>query len=173
MCTHHALVFNDLDDFEEYYVFCWRHLNLGVPDIFSQFSELMFEVITDCTDHQGDVPSLLHWRSSIWCCNTSFLVAFITWLCFPGVQMVKNLSVAQETWVWSLGGEDPLEKGTATHCSILAWRIHGQRSLQVHDWVTSTFTLHFRRFVKWFLSDFSTVNSLFSHFVLCVLETNY
>ena len=29
----------------------------------------------------------------------------------------------------SLGGEDPLEKGTATHASILAWRIHGQRSL--------------------------------------------
>ena len=28
-----------------------------------------------------------------------------------------------ETWVWSLGWEDPLEKGTATHCSILAWRI--------------------------------------------------
>ena len=29
----------------------------------------------------------------------------------------------QETWVWSLGGEDPLEKGMATHSSILAWRI--------------------------------------------------
>ena len=29
----------------------------------------------------------------------------------------------QETWVWSLGGEDPLEEGTATHSSILAWRI--------------------------------------------------
>ena len=29
----------------------------------------------------------------------------------------------QETWVWSLGWEDPLEKGTATHSSILAWRI--------------------------------------------------
>ena len=29
----------------------------------------------------------------------------------------------QETWVWSLGWEDPLEKGMATHSSILAWRI--------------------------------------------------
>ena len=35
----------------------------------------------------------------------------------------------RETWVWSLGWEDPLEKGMATHSSILAWRIPGQRSL--------------------------------------------
>ena len=38
-------------------------------------------------------------------------------------QMVKNLPAVQETWVWFLGGEDPLEKGMATHSSILAWRI--------------------------------------------------
>ena len=37
--------------------------------------------------------------------------------------MVKNLPAMQETWVHSLGGEDPLEKGMATHSSILAWRI--------------------------------------------------
>ena len=43
--------------------------------------------------------------------------------------MVKNPPVMQETWVQSLGWEDPLEEGTATHCSILVWRIHGQRSL--------------------------------------------
>ena len=36
------------------------------------------------------------------------------------VQMVKNLSAMQETWVRSLGGEDFLEKGVATHSSILA-----------------------------------------------------
>ena len=39
------------------------------------------------------------------------------------VQMVKNLLAMQETWVRSLGQEDPLEKGMATHPSILAWRI--------------------------------------------------
>ena len=39
------------------------------------------------------------------------------------VQLVKNLPAMQETWVRSLGWEDPLEKGTATHSSILAWRI--------------------------------------------------
>ena len=36
---------------------------------------------------------------------------------------VKNLPAVQETWVWSLGWEDPLEKGMATHSSVLAWRI--------------------------------------------------
>ena len=40
-----------------------------------------------------------------------------------GAQMVKNLPAVQEAWVWSLGGEDALEKGMATHSSILAWRI--------------------------------------------------
>ena len=38
-------------------------------------------------------------------------------------QMVKNLPAVQETWVQSLGWEDPLEKEMATHSSILAWRI--------------------------------------------------
>ena len=38
-------------------------------------------------------------------------------------QMVKNLPAIQETWVQSLGWEDPLEKGMATHSSTLAWRI--------------------------------------------------
>ena len=38
-------------------------------------------------------------------------------------QMVKHLPIMQETLVWSLGQEDPLEKEMATHCSTLAWRI--------------------------------------------------
>ena len=37
--------------------------------------------------------------------------------------MVKNLPTMQETWVRSLGQEDPLEEGTATHSSVLAWKI--------------------------------------------------
>ena len=37
--------------------------------------------------------------------------------------MVKNLPAMRETWVQFLGWEDPLEKGMATHSSILAWRI--------------------------------------------------
>ena len=56
----------------------------------------------------------------------------------------------QETWVWSLGQEDPLEKGMATHSSILAWRIPwteepgGLQSMGLqrvgHDWATFIFT---------------------------------
>ena len=38
-------------------------------------------------------------------------------------QLVKNLPAMWETWVQSLGWEDPLEKGQGTHFSILAWRI--------------------------------------------------
>jgi len=38
-------------------------------------------------------------------------------------QLVKNLPAMQENWVRFLGWEDPLEKGMATHSSILAWRI--------------------------------------------------
>ena len=42
---------------------------------------------------------------------------------FPGAHMVKNPPAVQETWVLSLGQEDPLEEGMATHSSILAWKI--------------------------------------------------
>ena len=38
-------------------------------------------------------------------------------------QLVKNLPARRETWVQSLGGEDPLEKEKVTHSNILAWRI--------------------------------------------------
>ena len=37
--------------------------------------------------------------------------------------MVRNLPAMQESWVQSLGQEDPLEKGMTTHSSIIAWRI--------------------------------------------------
>ena len=50
------------------------------------------------------------------CENSLFRASFVA-------QLVKNLPVMQETWVWSLGWEDSLEKGNATHSSILAWRI--------------------------------------------------
>ena len=57
----------------------------------------------------------------------------------PVAQMVKNLPAMQETWVQSLGQEDPLEKGMATHSNILAWRIpgteepHGLPSIKLKD----------------------------------------
>ena len=52
----------------------------------------------------------------------SFLLNFILFRAFLVAQLVKNPPAMQETWVWSLGWEHPLEKGIAT-LSILAWRI--------------------------------------------------
>ena len=42
---------------------------------------------------------------------------------FPGGSVVKNPPAQQEAWIWSLGLEEPLEKETATHSSIVAWTI--------------------------------------------------
>ena len=52
-------------------------------------------------------------------------VWFNSWwfLGFPGASVVRNPSVMQKTWVWSLGQEDAQEKGMATHSSTLAWRL--------------------------------------------------
>ena len=69
------------------------------------------------------------------CCTDASLVA----------QLVKNPPATRETWIQSLGWEDPLEEGMTTHSSILAWRIPMDRgawwlqsmgSQRVgHDWV--------------------------------------
>ena len=65
-------------------------------------------------------------------------------------QMVKNMPATREIQVWSLGGEDPLEKQMVTHSRILAWKIPQTEEpyeLQFmglqragHDWGTNTFT---------------------------------
>ena len=65
-----------------------------------------------------------------------------------GAQTVKNLPAMQNTRVQSLGQEDPLEKGMATHSSVLAWtipwteepgRLQSMGSQRVgHDWVANT-----------------------------------
>ena len=49
------------------------------------------------------------------------------------VVQLKNLPTVPETWVQSLGGEDPLEKGMATHSSILDWRIPWTEEMQELD----------------------------------------
>ena len=57
-----------------------------------------------------------HWNP-IWFLGSDFGGAYLV------TQMVKEPPVMRETWVWSLGREDPLEEGMATHFSIVAWRI--------------------------------------------------
>ena len=89
----------------------------------------------------GSIPSFflelfLHWYPVAYWAPTN-LVA----------QTVKHLPTRQEIWVWSLGGEDPLEKQMATHSSTLAWKIPwteesgrlqsmGLQRVE-HDWATS------------------------------------
>ena len=70
-------------------------------------------------------------------------------------QLVKNPPAMQKTWVWSLGWEDTLEKETATHSSILAWRIPctaqsmgSQRAGR--DWATFIFSFILTS-VRWYL----------------------
>ena len=81
-------------------------------------------------------------RTAMWT-NRACLVA----------QEVKKLPAVHETWVQSLGQEDTLEKGIATHSSILAWRIpwteepgrlQSMESQRVgHDWATNKWTYNF------------------------------
>ena len=74
------------------------------------------------------------------------------------VQLVKNPPAMWETWVWSLGWEDPLEKGKAL--SILAlripWTVQSMGSQRVgHNWVTFTFTrMHITRLVLIFTHSY-------------------
>ena len=90
--------------------------------------------------------------SILWC-----LAFFMVQLSYPWAslvaQMVKNLPAVRETWGPPLGWEDPLEKGTATHSSNLAWKIpwtekpgmlQSMGSERVgHDWVTFIFTFSY------------------------------
>ena len=64
---------------------------------------------------------------------------------FLGSSVVKNLSEMWEAWVQSLGWEDPLEKGMATHSIILAWRIP-------------------RLYVPWYCKELNMTERLSIHF---------
>ena len=73
------------------------------------------------------IHMLLRYIYVVWCISTLFNIYLNRKLWVSQVaQCVKNLPVMQETQgirVWSLGQEDPLEEGMATHFNILAWRI--------------------------------------------------
>ena len=86
------------------------------------------------------------------CTYTSQGASLVAWT-------VKNLPTMQETWIRFLGWGHPLEKGMATHSSILAWRIPwteepgGLQSMGLqrvgHDWVTNTFTCQPELLLTW------------------------
>ena len=81
------------------------------------------------------------------CTPLTYTVLYANYGASRVAQTVKDLPVIQETWVWSLVWQDPLEKGMATHSSILAWKIRwteepgGIQSMGSprvrHDWVTN------------------------------------
>ena len=142
--------------------FCYRHQNLSSV-YFLQYhmghslnvcwAELHVIDVTipsfiDSVKHVGWLPRFL---SCVRGCGTQSLFS----RCFQSrstkllslvAQMVKNLPAVWETQVWSLGQEAPLEKGIATHSSILAWRIPwtvepgGLQSMRLqrvgHSWAT-------------------------------------
>ena len=87
-----------------------------------------------------------------WIKLTDITVLSLTQLASLVAQMVRQLCEIQEPWVQSLGQEDALEKGMATHSSIPVWRIPwteepgrlqfiGLQRLK-YDWANNTFTFH-------------------------------
>ena len=97
---------------------------------------------------------MLMWARDTFLMLFTFLILCQVFLLFPRASLVaqrlKCLPAMRETWVWSLGQEDPLEKEMATRSSILAWRIpwmeepgglQSTGSQRVgHDWATSFFS---------------------------------
>ena len=81
------------------------------------------------------------------CCFFSISLS-ATWAS-PVAHMVKNLPAVQETRVQPLGQEDPLEKGMATHFSILAWRIPWTEQFGRLQFMESTFTLSVTYVYSW------------------------
>ena len=69
-------------------------------------------------------------------------------------QMVKHPLAMQETWLWSLGWDNPLEESMATHSSILAWRISMDRGAR---WAT----------VHWVTKSLMWLSTVYSIFVKC------
>ena len=95
--------------------------------------------------------------------------------CSPVAQMVKNLHAVWETRVWHLDQEDPLEKGTTTHSSILTWRIpwtenpDGLQSMksQSQTWL-SELHIHFLILIIWL--QHHLINETDRKLFMCVWE---
>ena len=94
--------------------------NLGISG-FLTLTSLWAEWVTYCIPLQGSPYFTVQGSLAL---NYSIIKNW--WhikLGFPSDSVIKKPPVKQETWVWSLGWEDPLEKEMATYSSILAWEI--------------------------------------------------
>ena len=85
------------------------------------FNTILFSTCLAQLTHSFCPESL--WAFPIPTCCDLFLLKMRKSTFFFLIYMAKNLPAMQETQVWSLGWEDPLEEGMATHSSILVWRI--------------------------------------------------
>ena len=103
----HLIFFNGMKEWgREGWQGVWQvRSNMNVCCMFSEFQHFK---------HQSTVIS-------VFCIMSQYSPTYL--LCIHMAQSWKNLLAMQETWVQSLGWEDPLEKGMATHSSILAWWI--------------------------------------------------
>ena len=96
--------------------------------LFTYLFTLTIGLLLITTSHQNLIPwikeelSKTQWLCS---CHVNWADLSLGLNSTLVAQLVKNPPAMWETWVWSLGWEDPLEKGKATHSSILAWRIRG------------------------------------------------
>ena len=115
-------------------------------------------------NHSSSLYLRLSWSAafhpSLWLHSNTGTNACIEAYSCQASKIVKNLPAMWKTQIWSLGQEDPLEKGMATHSSILAWRIPwteepgGQQSMGLqrgrHNLETNTFTFHcMKSLEKW------------------------
>ena len=91
----------------------WHRIwSMGAPNCWQRMSEWIQQV----SSNLSRVPV-----SNTFTGNLSHVMNLLG--SFPGGSVVKNPPAMQETWVWSLGWEDPLEKEMATHSNILAWKL--------------------------------------------------
>ena len=113
---------------------CWKEEQFQVHLIWSEFYSLMWINLYTEKDHLWHSLTNILFKKSTVVVKESWLLRPICPVWKPAVhiskryaslvaQTVKRLPTVRETWVPSLGQEDPLEKGMATHSSTLAWKI--------------------------------------------------
>ena len=100
----------------------------------------------------------------VWCYLSIIVLCYLASLV---TQLVKNPPAMWETWVQSLGWEDPLGKGKASHSSILAWRVpQGCKELDMTERLSLSSVHQFHlnlSFESWPLSRPRRINSAFTH----------
>ena len=99
----------------------------------AQLGNLCIKIVKDVVRKRLQELPLLSKNTHGLCFLLKIFLYFPNYMWWIVTLMVKNLPAEWETQVWSLGREDPLEKGVPTHSSVLAWRIPWTRSPVGHS----------------------------------------